>query len=149
MVFAYATLALAFQPVNFEWVLLSLVTVLMVSRIDSGISESRNAVTLSDTFIFISVLLYGTNATVVLAGLEAAACTLVFKGRRGMVLFNAAAMSLSIFLSSTAVTLTFGELRPLASDLSRLVPASAMLALIHLALNSVLKSVSNAVNTET
>src|SRR5262249_37766014 len=147
MVFAYAALALAFQAVNFEWVLLSMVTVLMVSRVDSGISEGRNAVTLSDTFIFISVLLYGTNASVVLAGLEAAAYTVALKGRRGTVLFNAAAMSLSIFLSSTAVTLTFGELRPLASDLSRLVPAAGMLALIHLALNSALKSASDAMQS--
>src|SRR5580765_6356986 len=53
MIFAYAGCALAFRPINFEWILLSLVTVLMVSRIDIGIHKGRSAVTLSDTFIFI------------------------------------------------------------------------------------------------
>ena len=59
MIFAYAGCALAFRPINFEWILLSLVTVLMVSRIDIGIHKGRSAVTLSDTFIFISMFVRG------------------------------------------------------------------------------------------
>ena len=41
MVFAYSGCALAFGPINIEWILLSLVTILMVSRIDSGIHAVR------------------------------------------------------------------------------------------------------------
>jgi diguanylate cyclase (GGDEF)-like protein/putative nucleotidyltransferase with HDIG domain len=144
MVFVYAGCALAFRPINFEWILLSLVTILMVSRIDIGIPKARSAVTLSDTFIFISVLLYGTHASVVLAGLDAAVCALQFRERRRMILFNGAAMSMSIFAASSTVTLTFGELRALASEPGRLVLAAGMLALIHLVLISGMMSVASA-----
>jgi len=144
MIFAYAGCALAFRPINFEWILLSLVTILMVSRIDIGIHKGRSAVTLSDTFIFISMLLYGTHASVVLAGLDAAVCALLFKERRRMILFNGAAMSMSIFAASSTVTLMFGELRPLASEPARLVLAAGMLALIHLVLISGTMSVASS-----
>jgi len=144
MVFAYSGCALAFGLINIEWILLSLVTILMVSRIDIGIRKGRSAVTLSDTFIFISMLLYGTHASVVLAGLDAAVCALLSRERRRMILFNGAAMSMSIFAASSMVTLAFGELRPLASEPGRLVLAGGMLALIHLVLISGTMSVASA-----
>ena len=146
MVFAYSACVLALRPINFDWLLLALVTILMVSRIDIGITEAGSPVTLSETFIFISVLLYGTHAAVVLAGLEAAARTLQFKDRRRMALFNAAAMSISIFVSSVAVSLTFGEVQPLNPDLVRLLLAAGMLALIHFALNSTMTGFAEALS---
>lgn len=145
IVFAYCAFTLAFHEISFEWMLLTLVTLLMVSRIDIGLPKARRAVTLSETFIFISVLLYGIHASVVLAGLDAAACTLGFKERRRMILFNAAAMSLSIFVSSATVTLTFGEQKSLASDPGALVFAAGMLGLIHLVLNSGMMSTATAI----
>src|SRR5205814_10416695 len=128
---------LAFGPINIEWILLSLVTILMVSRIDIGIHKGRSAVTLSDTFIFISMLAYGTHASVVLAGLDAAVCALLHRERRRMILFNGAAMIMSIFAASSTVTFAFGELCLLSSVPSRLVLAACMLALIYLVLLSV------------
>ena len=143
-VFVYAGCSLAFLPISFEWILLSVVTILMVSRVDLGIPKTRSAVTLSDTFIFISVLLYGTYASVVLAGLDAAACAFQFRERRRVILFNAAAMSLSIFAASSTVTFTLGDLQPVASDPGRLVLAVGILAVIHLGLSSGMMSVANA-----
>ena len=98
--FAYSACALAFNPVDVEWALLGLVTVLIVSRIDIGIARAKTAVNLSDTFVFIAALLFGTHAAVVLAGVEAAAYTLQVGERRRRVLFNSAATSLSIFVAS-------------------------------------------------
>ncbi|HSQ20299.1 MAG TPA: HD domain-containing phosphohydrolase, partial [Blastocatellia bacterium] len=144
MIFAYAACALAFSTINFEWILLSLVTVLMVSRIDIGHSRSRRAVSLSNTFIFLSVLLYGTHASVVLAGLDAVASALQFRERRRTILFNGAAISLSIFAASSTLTLTFGEPRAVASEPGTLVLAAGLLALIHLVLTSGMMSVANA-----
>jgi diguanylate cyclase (GGDEF)-like protein/putative nucleotidyltransferase with HDIG domain len=146
LAFVYAGWALAFRPINLEWILLSVVTVFMVSRVDIGIPKDRSAVTLSDTFIFISALLYGTYASVVLAGLNAAACAIQFKERRRMILFNAAAMSLSIFVASSAVTLTLGDIQPLAADPGRLVIAVAILAIVHLFLSSGMLSAASIQN---
>ena len=147
MVFVYAGFVLAFRPINFEWILLTLVTVLLVSRLDIGIPKARTAVTLSDTFVFISVLLYGTYASVILAGLDAAACAIQFRERRRMILFNVAAMSLSIFAASSAVSLTLGDLEPLAADPGRLIVAAAILAFVHLVLSSGAMSVTSAQET--
>src|SRR5262250_3217245 len=101
--FGYSAYVSTFNAINFEWVLLSVVTVLMVSRIDIGFRKARNAFSISDAFIFISVLLYGTYASAVLAGLDGVACAVQLKQRWRLVLFNGALTSLSIFAASSGV----------------------------------------------
>ncbi|HEY3136079.1 MAG TPA: HD domain-containing phosphohydrolase [Blastocatellia bacterium] len=135
IVFAYSVSRLAVHPISFEWVLLSLVTVLLVTNVDVGISKLTSAVTLSGAFIFISVLLYGAEASAVLAALQAAAYSIAFKDRRRILLFNAATMCLSIFASSAAMTLAIG-VPGLASDPGRLAMAAGLAAAIHLFLSS-------------
>jgi diguanylate cyclase (GGDEF)-like protein/putative nucleotidyltransferase with HDIG domain len=144
LVFAYSVFELAQGSVSFEWVLLSLVTVILVSRVDIGIPRATSTVTLSDTFIFISVLLYGTHASVVLAGIDAAFCTLHLKNRLKIIWFNSGVMSLSIFIAGSAISFVFGDLKTLALDMDRLFMAAGMLALVHYVLNSGLVSVVTA-----
>jgi len=144
LAFGYSASVIAFSPLNFEWVLLSLVTILMVSRIDIGIRRTNSGFTLADAFIFISMLLYGTHASVIVAGLDAAACSLKLRDRRGLIVFNSAAMSLSIFVSGSLVTFTFGDLRLLATQPTQLVLAAGMLAIIHMILTSILMSMAAA-----
>jgi diguanylate cyclase (GGDEF)-like protein/putative nucleotidyltransferase with HDIG domain len=141
LVFVYSAFELAQGSVSFEWVLLSLVTILLVSRVDIGIPRTRSTVTLSDTFIFISVLLYGTYASVVLAGLDAAVCTLHLKNRLKIIWFNAGVMSLSVFIASSALTFVFGNLETPGLDMDRLFMSAGLLALIHYILNSGLISI--------
>ncbi|HLG15000.1 MAG TPA: diguanylate cyclase [Blastocatellia bacterium] len=144
-VFAYSVYSLITGPLNLEWGLLFLVTILLVSRIDIGIPKTSSAVTLSDTFLFISILLYGPYPSVVLAGVDAAICSLQFKMRRRIIWFNAGVMSLSVFVASTAVTLGLGDLRTYASNLGRLFIAGGLLALVHYPLNTGLVSVVTAI----
>ena len=144
VVFAYSAFALAFQTITFEWVLLGVVTLLFVSRVDAGITRAGTPITLSETFIYVTALLYGTHAAVVLAGLEIAARSVGSKDRRPTLLFNSAAMSLSIFVSSTAVTFAFGAPRLLVSEFGRLVLAAGMLALVHSLLRSIMMSAATA-----
>jgi len=146
MVFIYSAFSLALGQINFDWVLLTLVTVLMVTRVDIGIAKAGSPVTLAETFVFLAALMFGTHAAVVLAGLEATTRTIHFKDRRGTTIFNAAAMSISIFVASTAMTLTFGNVQPLNADLSRLALSAAMLGLIHFALSSTITSAADALN---
>jgi diguanylate cyclase (GGDEF)-like protein/putative nucleotidyltransferase with HDIG domain len=147
MTLAYSAGLLALGPLNFEWILLSIVTIMLVSRIDLGIPKASGRVTLSDTFIFISVFLFGTAASVVLAGSDAAICSLQYKSRWKALWYNAAAMSLSVFVASTVATGIFGELKGLTADLVKLAMAAGLLALIHFALNSGLTSAWAAFTT--
>src|SRR6185369_9689750 len=144
MVFAYSAFSLASQAISFEWVLLGLVTLLFISRVDAGITRAGTTITLSETFIYVTALLYGAHAAVVLAGLEIAARALGSKERRPTLLFNSAAMSLSIFVSSAAVTFACGTPRVLAADNLRLIIAAAMLAVVHSLLHSVTMSAATA-----
>jgi len=145
--FGYSACVLGFRPIDFEWILFALVTVLMVSRIDIGFAKHQTAVNLSDTFIFISALLFGTYAAVVLAGVEAAACTLQVDKRRSRVLFNAAVMSLSIFAAGLGTTAVLGGPEALALSPLKLAFAAAMLALIHFGLSSVLNNAAAALDS--
>src|ERR1051325_8603813 len=70
--FVFSLYKAALGSIDREWVLLSLVTVILISRIDIRLPKSSSAITLSDTFIFTSVLLYGVPLSVLLAGIEAA-----------------------------------------------------------------------------
>jgi diguanylate cyclase (GGDEF)-like protein/putative nucleotidyltransferase with HDIG domain len=139
--FAAAVYIVATSPINPEWILLSLVTVVLISRIDIGIPKIYSTITISDAFLFTSILLYGPMMSVVLAGVDAAVCSLSYKNKQRVLPFNMAVMSLSVFISSTLVSQIYGELNPEHADLTRLFITAGTLALFHYMLNSGLVSI--------
>jgi diguanylate cyclase (GGDEF)-like protein/putative nucleotidyltransferase with HDIG domain len=141
-VLARSLYAVANSDFNLQWLLLSMVTLLVVSRTDIHIPKIPSTVTLDDTFIYISVLLYGVQPSIALAGLNAIVCSLKYPNKRRVMPFNAAVMSLSVYASSTLVTQWFRN--PATLDLGRLILAAATLALAHYALNSGMVSVVGA-----
>src|SRR6185503_15097822 len=58
-IFVCATVVVVTGSMSLEWVLLSLVTTLVVSRTSVRIPKTDSTVTLDDTFIYLSFLLYG------------------------------------------------------------------------------------------
>lgn len=142
--FVYAVFAVVIGGVSLDWVLLSLVTTLVVGRTIIAIPKTESTVTLDDTFVYVSVLLYGVWPSVVLAGVNAILCSLRYPNRKRVAPFNAAAMSLSVFISSSLVTYVFGGPRALVSDLGHLVLGAESLALVHYLLNSGMVSVVSA-----
>ncbi|HWN98100.1 MAG TPA: diguanylate cyclase [Blastocatellia bacterium] len=141
-VFSRSLYVVALDDFNLQWLLLSMVTLLVVSRTDIHIPKIPSTVTLDDTFIYISVLLYGVQHSIALAGLNAIVCSLHYPNKRRVVPFNAAVMSLSVYASSTLVTQLFGS--PGEMDLGRLILAAETLALVHYVLNSGMVSVVGA-----
>ena len=140
-VFFYAVYVVATGQPSLDWMLLSLVTTLIVGRTTIKIPKTESTVTLDDTFLYISVLLYGVWPSVVLAGINAVLCSLRYSNRRKIAPFNTATMSLSVFASSYLVTTVFGEPHDLAADSSRLILAAESLALTHYVLNSGMVSI--------
>jgi diguanylate cyclase (GGDEF)-like protein/putative nucleotidyltransferase with HDIG domain len=143
-IFVYAVYAVVTGEPSLDWILLGLVTTLVVGRTTIRIPKTDSTVTLDDTFIFISVLLYGVWPSVVLAGVNALLCSLRFPNRRKVAPFNAGAMSLSVFAASSLVTLVFGNPQQIAADSSRLILAAWSLALVQYLLSSGLVSTVNA-----
>ncbi|MEW6207739.1 MAG: diguanylate cyclase [Acidobacteriota bacterium] len=140
-VLAYSLYRVVASPLNAEWVLLTLVTILLISRIDIGIPKTSSKITITDTFLFISVLLYGSFPSVVLAGLDGAVVSLALKNKRRVMPFNMAVLSLSMFISSAIVGEVFPNLEARKTDLSLLFMAAGLLALLHYILNSGIVSV--------
>src|SRR6185503_456048 len=75
-VFFYAVYVVVTSGPSLDWMLLSLVTILVVGRTTIRIPKTESTVTLDDTFIYTSVLLYGVWPSVVLAGINAVLCSL-------------------------------------------------------------------------
>jgi len=140
----YALYRVAAGEWRLDWILLTLVTTLVVGRTSIKIPKTESTVTLDDTFIYISVLLYGVWPSVVLAGLNALLCSFSFPGRKRVWPFNAGSMSLSVALSSSLVTFVFGAPNEIAAEPSRLVLAAETLALTHYVLHSGMVSTVNA-----
>ncbi len=90
-VFVYAVYVVATSEPSLDWILLGLVTTLVVGRTTIRIPKTDSTVTLDDTFIFISVLLYGVWPSVVLAGVNALLCSLRFPNRKKVAPFNTGA----------------------------------------------------------
>jgi diguanylate cyclase (GGDEF)-like protein/putative nucleotidyltransferase with HDIG domain len=131
LVFAYAAWNMLGLPLNDQWLLMSLVTILVVSRLDVRIPKSSGTIRISDTFIFASLLLYGVWPSVVLAGLNAAANSLHSDNRRKFVPFNAGTMSMSVFIAGTLAQALFGNLPDLVLDPANMVIAGALIAGVH------------------
>jgi diguanylate cyclase (GGDEF)-like protein/putative nucleotidyltransferase with HDIG domain len=110
-VLAYNGFELVNSPPDLQWAWLGVITVLIVSRLDIHIPRTLGSVTLSDTFVFISLALYGIVPSVVLAGIDAAVTSLQRKDRWRMAPFNTAIMSLSVYSSATIATRLFGDFR--------------------------------------
>jgi len=80
---------------------LSVFTVAIGSRVTIQIPRFKSHISVSDTFIFLTLLLYGGEYAVVLAAIEATASSWRFCNRKLTVFFNAATMA----LATTAVVL--------------------------------------------
>jgi diguanylate cyclase (GGDEF)-like protein/putative nucleotidyltransferase with HDIG domain len=146
-IFVYAVYVVVTGEPSLNWILLGLVTTLVVGRTTIRIPKTDSTVTLDDTFIFISVLLYGVWPSVVLAGVNALLCSLRFPNRKKVAPFNAGAMSMSVFAASSMVSLVFGNPQQIAADSSRLILAAWSLALVQYLLSSGLVSTVNALRS--
>jgi diguanylate cyclase (GGDEF)-like protein/putative nucleotidyltransferase with HDIG domain len=146
LVFAFALFRVGTSPVNPEWLLMSLLTLLVISRIHLQIPKISTTATLSDTFVYVSMFLYGVYPSVLLAGADALMCS-VFSpnhtNKRKVVPFNVGVMSLSIWVSGSAVELIFGRLSEI-SDWGRLSLVAGSLSLVHYLLNAGMVSIVSA-----
>ncbi|QQS34041.1 MAG: EAL domain-containing protein [Acidobacteriota bacterium] len=81
--------------VDIYLVLLSVFAILVGSRITLRIPKFKSHISVSDTFVFLALLLYGGEYATILAAVEAAASSWRFCNRKLTVFFNAAAMAVS------------------------------------------------------
>ena len=65
-------------------------------------------ITVADTFVFLTMLLYGGSAAILMSALEGVAATLIISKRPRTILFNSAILATSTFFTSIVLNLVFG-----------------------------------------
>src|SRR5215831_10156764 len=127
---------------------LTVLTILVSSRLTVRIPRISGHISVSDTFFFLTILLYGGEAAVLLAAAEALCSSLRFSTKAIhikplTIAFNSAMMACSTFITFIAVRLLFGnptELRH-GQFSARFIAALCVMALVQYVSNSGLAAV--------
>ena len=100
---------LALGTIDVRFLLLALATVLIGPRLSIQIPRVKAHISVSDTFVFLSLLLFGGEAAILLATAEALCASLRIGRRVRTYLFNAAVMASATFLTVWTLRFLFGE----------------------------------------
>ena len=100
---------LPYQRLDVRFLLLALATVCIGSRLTIQIPRVKAHISVSDTFIFLTLLLFGGEAAILLATAEALCSSVRISTRAQVHLFNASVMACSTFLTVWALRFCFGE----------------------------------------
>ncbi len=123
---------------------LTLITVLIGSRITIKIPGARGQISVSDTFIFLAMLMVGIEGAVLLAAAEALSSSVRFSKKASTLFFNTGVMALSTFLTASMVYALFPDLSLREGFTPNLIVSLCGIALIQYGLNSWLIAVSVA-----
>jgi diguanylate cyclase (GGDEF)-like protein/PAS domain S-box-containing protein len=127
---------LPFAQLDAKFAALTLITVLIGSRITIKIPGARGQIAVSDTFIFLAILLFGIEAAVVLAAAEAFCSSVRFSKKVTVLFFNAGVMALSTFVTAFTFYLLFPGISLRAGYSPNLIIALSVMALSQYVLNS-------------
>jgi diguanylate cyclase (GGDEF)-like protein/PAS domain S-box-containing protein len=138
------------SQLDVRFLVMALATVIIGPRLSIQIPRVRAHISVSDTFIFLTVLLFGGEAAIILATVEAICSSVRISKQTSTHFFNAAATAVSTFLTVWSLRLIFGETVTWQDSYStnHLVAISAM-AIIQYASNSLLVATSSALKSET
>ncbi|HEY0005556.1 MAG TPA: ATP-binding protein [Pyrinomonadaceae bacterium] len=137
-----------FSPANLDlrFIVLSLVTTALTSRLIIRIPRLTSHISVSDTLIFLTILLYGGEAAVLLAAAEAVTSSLLFTKEIRIVLFNTAVAVISTFLTASALEFCFGSINRLSEGRFSIqfITALGLMGLVQYGSNSGIISVATA-----
>lgn len=137
LVSCWAVLNLAASRVDLGFVLLSGMTVLISSRLAVRLPRVGTNVTVSDTFIFLAILLYGGPPAVLLAAVEGLSSGLRASKKPIIILFNSAVIACSTFVTVSILDFGFGSLTQFAHDRTIILALSVMALAQYLANTSI------------
>ena len=150
LAFLYCSARLDFAQFDTRFALLAGMTLALASQLTIPIPRLSSKISVSDTFVFLILLLYGGAAAVVFGGLEALISSLRFSRKPRIVAFNWAAAALSIFITSSVLDLIYGSVLALRTKpvTGGFVAAIGTMALVHYASNSGLIAIGAALKTD-
>lgn len=141
-----AAINLATSNVDWRIFLLGLMTVIISSRLAVQIPRVNTNVTVSDTFIFLAILLYGGPAAILLASAEGLCSGYRISKKPVTFLFNSAVMACSTFFTVTVLAAIFGNHAQLRAH-DKMVFALCVMALAQYVSNTGIVAVGLAFKT--
>jgi signal transduction histidine kinase/ActR/RegA family two-component response regulator len=126
------------------------VALLLTSRITIPIPRFSSQISVSDTFVFLVLLLYGGPAAVVVGSMEAFISSLRFSRRPIIVGFNWASAAVSILITSSVLEWIFGSVVLLRTNpiTHTFVAAICTMALTHYISNSGIVAIGGALKAD-
>ena len=123
---------------DLPFLLVVVVTAAIGSRVAVEIPRIGGQITVSDTFIFLTMLLYGGEAAILLAALDGICTSVRISRKLRTYLFNSAVLSCSTFLTVWTLRLCFGPIVELPRhDISGVfITAVCLMALVQYVVNS-------------
>lgn len=133
---AFCAFRLPFAQLGSRFAALALITLLVGSQITIRIPGARGQIAVSDTFIFLAILLFGVEAAVVLAAAEAFCSSVRFSKKASVLFFNAGVMALSTFVTATTFYRVFPTVHLSAGFSPNLFAGLCFMALMQYVLNT-------------
>jgi diguanylate cyclase (GGDEF)-like protein/PAS domain S-box-containing protein len=148
-VLVFSSAQLTREQVSVHFLALAIVTILVGPRLSIPIPRVKAHISVSDTFIFLSFMLFGGEVAILLATAEALCASLHIGTHRRTHLFNASVMACATFLTVWTVRALFGSTLQSHDYVSSnyLMMISTMAVVQYLA-NSILVAINSALKTE-
>lgn len=137
-----ALISVPLERVDLYFLLLFCFTIGVGSRITVPIPSLKSQIAVSDTFIFLAIVLFGGELAIILAAVEALFSSLRFCSKKITVMFNAAAMAIStgaVFLTLKALGIyTEPQMQGHSGNIRDFVIVLSVMALVQFAVNTAL-----------
>ena len=148
--FAYSAANVSAGAIDLRFLVLAVLTVVASARLSVQIPRFDTNLTVSDTFVFLALLLYGGGPAVLLAAAEGVCSGLrVSRSKKPVtILFNAGVMACSTFATAAVLSLLFGAGAGMEHDPTPLPAGVAMMALVQYIANTGLVAAGLALKTD-
>ena len=141
----YAAITLPTGIIDGYFLLLTLITAVLGSRIAIRIPKISGNITLEDTFVFIALLLYGGEAAVMIAALAGICSALRISRKVRTVAFASAALACSVFTTAAVLKLTFGSTTNLLKNGASLaIIALCVMGMVQYLVHTIIGAISAA-----
>ena len=136
---------LPFRDLDARFIFLCLM-VMASSLVAIPIPRVSGRITVADTFVFLTMLLFGGAAAILVSALEGVAATLIISKRPRTILFNSAILATSTFFTAAVLNLKFGPpARIIDNGFNyRFFIAICLMALMQYAANTTLIAIEKA-----
>ena len=146
----YSAYRLPFAQLDLLFLLLASLTVALTSRITVRVPGVNGRITISETLIFLTMLLYGGEAAILLAAADGLCSSLLISRKPLTLAYNAALVAFTTFITVCVLRFFFGPIVqiPHAALGAQFIIALSVMALVQYIGNSVLAAVAWAWKTD-